>query len=164
MLTKHLLAAAALAGSAAAITLPALPAEAQARRGKIVSVQGPYRGYTRASRVDRGPGYRSVDRGFRTRSGHGGYSSKDASWGPGHYSRDVTRQSRSGRGHDVSRDAAWGDGSYQGSRTVTTNGGNSFGRSTSVTGNGDGTANYNYNRTRRDGSTVSRSGTVGPRP
>ncbi|WP_239019723.1 hypothetical protein [Sphingomonas suaedae] len=164
MLLKHLLPLAALAASTAAITLPATPAEAQVRRGKVVSVQTPYRGYVRGSRVERGPGYRSVDRGVRTRSGRGAYSSTDASWGPGYYNRDTTRQTRSGYGHSVSRDANWGDGRYQGGRTVTTNAGNSFGRSTVVTGNGDGTANYDYNRTRRDGSTVSHSGTVGPRP
>jgi hypothetical protein len=160
---KHLLALTALAGTAAAL-LPATPAEAQVRRGHAVSVQGPYRGYVRAGRVERGPGYRSADRTIQTRRGYGASSSKDASWGPGHYSRDVSRQTNSGRGYTSSRDANWGDGSYQGGRSVTTNNGTSFGRSTSVTGNGDGTASYDYNRTRADGTTVSRSDTIVPRP
>ena len=62
------------------------------------------------------------------------------------------------------RDASWGDGSFNGSRTTTLNNGNSFGRTTSATANGDGTANYSTTFTGPQGATRTVSGTVPRRP
>jgi hypothetical protein len=59
------------------------------------------------------------------------------------------------------RQANWGDGIYNGGATHTLNNGDSFGRATSVTRNGDGTASYTATHTAVNGSTTTRTGTLG---
>lgn len=125
-----LMAAAGLA-AALASTLAALPAEARPH-GRMVSAQGPAgRGYVHSRWVDRGPGRASVHRSLQTNGGYGVRSDRFANWG---------------------------DGRYEGGASHVLNNGRSFGRSTSLQDNGDGTIGYQVARDRLDGSSVSRSG------
>ena len=111
----------------------AAPAEARIFR-QVVSVQGAGgHGYFRARTVNRHENGVSVRRNFQTNSG---------------------------AGMVTNRRASWGDGVYTGNATHTFNNGASFGRATTVTGNGNGTANYITTRTGLDGHSVTRSGTI----
>lgn len=93
-------------------------------------------------------------------AGRGFVASGSASRQPG--STSVTRgiQTNSGAGVSTNRNASWGNGSYSGGATHTLNNGDSFGRSTSVTDNGDGTANYSTTHTGVSGQSTTVSGTV----
>jgi hypothetical protein len=153
-----------LAALAAGLAATAAPAEAQMRRGHIVSVQGAHgHGYTQWRSASRQRGSATVSRGLPTNSGRGYEASRSRSYGPGYYSSDRSLQANNGRGVTNSRDATWGNGAYNGSHTITANDGRSRNRTTSAVNNGDGTASYNSTLTRADGSTRSVSGTV-PRP
>jgi hypothetical protein len=127
----------ATAAAAFAVTLAALPAEA-GMRGRTVSVQGSGgRGYVASRSIARQQGSVSASRSLQTNSG---------------------------RGIASARSANWGDGNYSGGATHVTNNGTSFGRSTNITKNGDGTASYSATRNRIDGSSATVSGTVNRNP
>jgi hypothetical protein len=70
-------------------------------------------------------------------------------------------QTNGGRGLTIQRSYRTQDGQFNGQTSYVTNGGKSWGRSTSATANGDGTANYDRTLTGPGGRTVTRSGTVG---
>jgi hypothetical protein len=123
----------AAAGVTLGTTFAAAPAEAR-WHGSFVGREGPGgRGYFRTRSVNREPGSVSVNRNFQTNSG---------------------------RGMTSNRSASWGNGTYNGGATHTLNNGESFGRSTSVTRNGDGTASYTTTHTAIDGDTRTRTGTI----
>lgn len=120
--------------TAAGLVLLAAPAEARSH-GHVRSVQGPLgHGYVQSRSVNRQPGSAAVTRSLQTNSG---------------------------RGYVSTRNRAVDDGVYTGGRTTVLNDGKSFGRSTTATGNGDGTANYTTSFTGPNGATGSISGTVG---
>ncbi|WP_404710252.1 hypothetical protein [Sphingomonas sp. MMS24-J13] len=117
----------------ATIAWAAMPAEARFH-GRAVSVQGSGgRGYVAARSVDRQPGSVSANRSFQTNSG---------------------------RGVTSTRSGSVADGTYTGGATHTLNNGESFGRSTTATANGDGTASFSTTRNRIDGSSATVSGVV----
>jgi hypothetical protein len=119
------------AAAIATIALTAVPADA---RSRMVSVQGSGgRGYVSSRSIDRQPGSVSANRSVQTNSG---------------------------RGVTSTRSASAADGTYTGGATHTLNNGESFGRSTTATANGDGTASYSTTRNRVDGSSATVSGTV----
>lgn len=129
---KMVMAAAGLILTSATILAPA--AEARAF-GRSASVQGSGgHGFTRYRNVDRRPGSTSVSRDFQTNSG---------------------------AGMPTTRSANWSNGSYSGGATHTLNNGDTFGRSTTVTNNGNGTATYSTTHTGIDGQSTTVSGTVG---
>lgn len=154
-----------LAALAAGLTATAFPAQAQLRRGHIVSVQGAGgHGFTQWRSASRERGSVTIDRGLQTNSGRGYEASRSRNYGPGSYDADRSFQTNSGRGAATSRDATWGDGSYNGSRTTTLNNGSSFGRTTSATNHGDGTASYATTVTGPRGATRTATGTVPRHP
>ena len=115
----------------------ATPASARTR-GHSLSVQGSNgRGFTRSRSVAREPGSSSISRNLQTNGG---------------------------RGYASTRGASWADGSYEGGRTTTLNNGRTFGRSTTATSNGDGSASYSTTRTGIDGQSSTVSGTVSRTP
>jgi hypothetical protein len=125
------------AGAALAISFASAPAEA-GFHGHVVHVQGwGGRGYTSSRSVSRAPSSVSANRSF---------------------------QANSGRGITSSRNANWGDGSYSGGGTHTLNNGDTFGRTTTATRNGDGSASYSTTRTGIDGQSTIVSGTVSHSP
>lgn len=153
-----------LAALTAGLAAAAVPAEAQVRRGHVVSVQGARgHGLTQWRSASRQRGSSTIERGLQTNSGRGYRASRSRSYGPGQYSSDRSVQANNGRGVTNSRDASWGGGAYNGSHTIAANDGRTRNRTTSAVNNGDGTASYNSTLTRADGSTRSVSGTV-PRP
>lgn len=154
---KHVLSLAALA---AGMVVAAVPADAQVRRGHVAVARGPAGGAVQWRSAAREPGSATIRRGLQTRDGRGYRHSRSREYGPGHYSADRSTQFNNGRGATTSRDASWGDGNFNGSRTTTLNNGNSFGRTTSATGNGDGTANYSTTFTGPQGASRTVSGTV----
>lgn len=107
---------------------------ADAKRGSAGVVHGPNRS---------AGGYRSVDRDVGGKSVNSNY------------------QTSGGRGVQTQRDKSWGGGSYNGSASHQYNDGTSSGRSVSGYANGNGTANYEATRTKRDGTTATKTGTVG---
>jgi hypothetical protein len=120
--------------AAAAALAAAVPAEARSH-GHVRSVQGPFgHGYVQSRSVARQPGSASVTRSLQTNSG---------------------------RGYVSNRSRSSADGVYTGGRTTELNNGKSFGRSTTATANGDGTADYTTTFTGPNGGSASRSGTVG---
>src|SRR3954447_7810429 len=122
-----------LLGAAAAASLGSA-APAFARHGHFTRVEGRFgRGYVHGRSVARAPGSVSVNRGTQT---NGGY------------------------GIATDRNASWGGGTYAGNTTHTLNNGDTFGRSTSVTRNGDGSASYKTTRTAVDGHTTTVSGAL----
>ncbi|WP_129793058.1 hypothetical protein [Sphingosinicella sp. CPCC 101087] len=124
-------AAVGLALASAAFTAP--PAEARQRQHNVTA-HGPHgRSYTRSRSVAREPGSVAVSRSLQTAGG---------------------------RGHASSRHASWGDGRYSGGASHVLNDGRAFGRSTSITNNGDGSYSYARTRTGPNGGSRSRSGTV----
>jgi hypothetical protein len=131
-MTLRIWSAAALAVIAMAGTLSV--AEARSRSFHH-SVQGPNgRGYQHSYHMVRGGGEGTLNHNVQTNGGRG-----------------LTSQ-RSYRAQD---------GQFNGQTSHVTNGGKSWGRSTSATANGDGTANYDRTLTSPGGRTVTRSGTVG---
>lgn len=116
-----------------AIAFAAMPAEARFH-GRAVSVQGSRgRGYVASRSIDREPGSVSANRSVQTNSG---------------------------RGLSSTRSASVADGTYASGATHMLNNGQSFGRSTTATANGDGTASFSTTRNRIDGSSATVSGTV----
>ncbi len=95
-----------------------------------------------------------------TASGVGVVHARSVTREPGAVSAHRTTQTSNGRGITTDRTASHGDGAYQCAVTHTTNNGKTFGRSTSATGNGDGTADATMTRTRADGTTRTVSGTI----
>jgi hypothetical protein len=107
---------------------------ASAWHGHVSHVQGRFgRGYTHDRFVSRAPGSVSVHRGTQTNSGYS---------------------------ISTDRNANWANGTYNGSVTHRLNNGDSFGRTSSLTRNADGTASYSISRTDRDGQSRTRSGTI----
>lgn len=158
----HVLSFAALA---AALVAAAGPADAQVRRGHVVAGRSAAgHGFAQWRSASRQPGSATVRRGLQTSDGRGYRHERSRDHGSGHYSADRSTQFNNGRGAATSRDANWGDGSFNGSRTTSLNNGNSFGRTTSATNNGDGTANYSSTLTGPQGATRTVSGTVPHRP
>lgn len=119
-------------GTSLFASIAAVPASARTRSG-AVSVQGPYRGGTASRSVSRQPGSSSVSRGWQTNSGHGG---------------------------TTTRGGSWSNGTYNGGATHTLNNGKTFGRTTTATANGDGTATYSSSVTGPNGQSGTVSGTV----
>jgi hypothetical protein len=159
---KHVLSLAALAAGLAA---SAAPADAQVRRGHVVVGRGVAdHGFAQWRSASRQPGSATVNRGLQTGDGHGYRHSRSRDYGPGHYSADRSTQFNNGRGATTARDANWGDGSFSGSRSTTLNNGDSFGRTTSATNNGDGTASYSTTVTGPQGGSRTVSGTVPRHP
>ena len=154
---KHVVSLAALV---AGMMVATVPADAQVRRGHVAAVRGPAGGAVQWRSAVRDPGSATIRRGLQTRDGRGYRHSRRRDYGPGYYSADRSTQLNNGRGATTSRDASWGDGSFNGSRTTTLNNGNSFGRTTSATGNGDGTANYSTTFSGPQGASRTVSGTV----
>lgn len=154
---KHVLSLAALA---AGMVVAIAPADAQVRRGHVAVARGPAGGAVQWRSAARERGSASIHRGLQTRDGRGYRHSRSRDYGPGHYSADRSTQFNNGRGATTSRDANWGNGNYNGSRTTTLNNGNSYGRTTSATANGDGTANYSTSFSGPQGASRTVSGTV----
>jgi hypothetical protein len=77
-------------------------------------------------------------------------------------SRDATTsvQGANGHGYQTDRSAQWGDGQYQGSKETTLNNGKSFGRETSASANGNGSADFSSTFTGPEGKTKTVTGTV----
>jgi hypothetical protein len=123
---------------AAAIALAGTATPAFAWHGHVTRVEGPFgRGYVHSRSVSRAPGSVSANRNTQT---NGGY------------------------GMATNRQANWGNGTYNGSATHTLNNGESFGRTTSLTRNGDGTASYTTTHEGVNGQTSTVSGTLGHTP
>ena len=159
---KHTLSLAALA---AGMVVATAPADAQVRRGHVAIGRGAGgNGFAQWRSAAREPGSATVRRGLETSTGRGYRHERSRDYGPGHYSADRSTQFNNGRGAATARDANWGDGSFNGSRTTTLNNGNSFGRTTSATNNGDGTANYSTTVTGPKGGTRTVNGTVPRHP
>lgn len=153
-----------LAALSAGLAATVAPADAQVRRGHVVSVQGARgHGFTQWRSASRQRGSATISRGVQTNNGRGYQASRSRNYGPGYYSSDRSVQANNGRGVTNSRDASWGNGAYNGSHTIAANDGRTRNRTTSATNNGDGTASYNSTITRTDGSSRTVSGTV-PRP
>jgi len=130
-MSRFSIVAVAIAATIVTSFAAASPADA---RSRFVSVQGRFGpGYTRSRSIHREPGHVSASRSF---------------------------QANNGRGITSNRHADWGNGSYSGGASHTLNDGRSFGRNTTATNNGDGTASYSSTRTRLNGSTRTVSGTV----
>jgi len=125
-----------VAGATLAASFAALPAAAQTHSGSVTA-QGPYRGGTAARSVSRQPGSTAVTRGVQTNAGYGA---------------------------TTTRGGSWANGAYSGGATHTTNSGKTFGRSTSATANGDGTASYSSTVTGPNGQGATVSGTVSKTP
>jgi len=152
------------AALAAGLAATAAPADARARRGHVVSVQGAGgHGFTQWRSAFRERGSATISRGLQTNNGRGYQASRSRDYGPGYYSGDRSVQANDGRGVTNSRDAIWGDGAYDGSHTIAANDGRTRNRATSAINNGDGTASYSSTLTRANGSSRTVSGTV-PRP
>ncbi|WP_157221147.1 hypothetical protein [Flavisphingomonas formosensis] len=159
---KHVLSLAALA---AGLVAAGGSADAQVRRGHVVAGRGAAgHGFAQWRSVSRQPGSATIRRGLQTSDGRGYRHERSRDYGPGHYSADRSTQFNNGRGATTSRDANWGDGSFNSNRTTTLNNGSSFGRTTSATNNGDGTASYSSTVTGPQGATRTVSGTVPRRP
>lgn len=139
----------------------ALPADAQVRRGHVVSVQGA-RGHGAAQwrSVSRQRGSATISRGLQTNNGRGYEASRSRNYGPGHYSSDRSVQANNGRGASNVRDATWGNGAYSGTHIIAANDGRTRSRNTSATNNGDGTASYSSTLTRANGNAHTVSGTI----
>jgi hypothetical protein len=77
-------------------------------------------------------------------------------------SRDAVTsvQGSNGHGYETTRSAQWGDGQYQGSKETTLNNGKSFGRETSATANGNGSADFSSTFTGPEGKSRTVTGTV----
>ncbi|MFA5970076.1 MAG: hypothetical protein WC816_12650 [Sphingomonas sp.] len=128
---------ATVAGLALATMIAASPADAQ-RRGGSISVQGS--------------------------GGHGGTASRSVNRQPG--SSSVTRgiQTNSGKGATTTRGGSYSNGTYTGGATHTLNNGQTFGRSTTATANGDGSATISSTATGPNGQSGSVSATVSKTP
>lgn len=123
---------------AVAIGLTAVATPAFAWHGHVTGVQGPFgRGYVHSRSVSRAPGSVSVNRDTQTNRGYG---------------------------MATNRQANWGNGTYNGSATHMLNNGETFGRSTSLTRNDDGTASYTATHTGVDGQSRTVTGTIGHTP
>jgi hypothetical protein len=92
--------------------------------------------------------------------GNGYFHSRQVNRQPGSVAVNRNTQGWNGHGVRSTRDASWGNGSYNGSASHTFNDGRSMGRDTSLHRNADGSVSYDLSRTRLDGSTVDRSGTI----
>lgn len=130
-MSKSLIAVAALGSLAAMFAATG----AEAKRGSAVVAHGPEgRGVAAHRSVDRDVGSKSVSSGIHTADG---------------------------RSAHTQRDKSWGNGSYSGSASHELGNGQTAGRDVNATANGDGTLSYSASRTGFDGSTNSKSGTVG---
>jgi hypothetical protein len=132
---KHIMTLTALG---AALVIGTVPAEAQRTRGHSVSIQGS--------------------------NGRGAIQSRSIARQPGAASATRSIQTNGGRGATTTRDASWSDGTYSSNRATTTNSGKTFGRSTTATNNGDGTASFSSTGTGPNGQSSTVSGTVTRQP
>lgn len=111
-----------------------IAADAQRTRGRAVSVQGANgRGAIATSSVSRGGGTASSTRSIQTNRGYGATTVRN-------------------------RTAA--DGIYDSSRITTLNNGTTFGRNTTATADGDGSATFSTTATGPKGRSSTVSGTV----
>lgn len=151
-----------LAALSLALIATALPAPALARaHGHIVRAQGPSGGTAVQWRgVQRQAGETKVRSGLQTSNGRGYRGARDTNYGPGHVDSTRSVQANSGRGYTTDRDASWGDGQYTGSKETTLNNGKSFGRETTATANGNGSADHATTFTGPDGNGKTVTGTV----
>lgn len=148
-----------------ALASAALPAPALARgHGHIARAAGPNGAVTEWRGVRREPGSTEVRRGVQTSNGRGFRAARDTDYGPGHVDSTRSLQTSSGRGYTTDRDANWGGGQYSGSKDTTLNNGKSFGRATTASANGDGSASYSTTFTGPQGNSKTVTGTVSRQP
>jgi hypothetical protein len=83
---------------------------------------------------------------------------------PGAAHVERSRQGSGGHGATTVRDAQWGDGSFTGGSQTVLNNGKSFGRTTSATANGDGSATYSTTVTGPEGQSRTVTGTAKRNP
>ena len=145
-----------------ALIATSLPASAEARvRGHVVRATGPNGGQAVQWRgVQRQPGETEVRSGLQTSNGRGYRASRETNYGPGHVDSTRSVQTNSGHGYTTDREANWGDGQYAGSKETTLNNGKSFGRETTATANGNGSADYSTTFTDPEGNSKTVTGTV----
>ena len=106
----------------------------------------------------------SHSRNVQGPNGRGLHSSYNASRGGGQAAMSRNVQTNDGRGFSSQRGYQAQDGQFHGYTSHVTNDGKSWGRSTSATANGDGTATYHRNMTGPNGGSASWSGTIGDGP
>lgn len=148
-----------VAVSGAVLAIP--PAAAGQRHGHVAIVRGPFGGAAIGQRhVRRDGGDVRVRRSVQTADGHGFRRQRSVDREAGRSDMSRSFQTNSGRGWNDSRSRSWSDGTYAASASRAYNDGKSSSRSVSAIDNGDGTASYTATRTRIDGSTRTRSGTV----
>lgn len=151
----------AICAAVGGATLSIPPAEAAQRHGHVTKVRGPFGGAAISQRhVRRDGGDVRVRRSVQTANGHGFRRQRSVDRDTGRSDMHRSFQTNSGRGWDDSRTRNWGDGSYSANASRAYNNGKSSSRTVSAVNNGDGTASYTATRTRVDGSTKTRSGTV----
>lgn len=142
-------------------TILSTPAAAERRHGHIAKVRGPFGGSAISRRhVRRDGGDVSVRRSVQTAGGYGYRRQRHVDREPGGSKMNRSFSTNSGRGWDDTRQRSWGDGAYSASASRQYHNGKSSSRNVTATNNGDGTATYSATRTRIDGSTRTRSGTV----
>jgi hypothetical protein len=94
-------------------------------------------------------------------NGRGYTHSLNGSYGGGAGSSTHSVQTDRGYGATANRSHSVSDGTFNGSTSKSLNNGTNWGRSTTATANGDGTASYQRTYTGPGGETATRSGTVG---
>ena len=145
-------------------TMGGVSAEARTRGHVFTGHTSGGVGVTQSRRVTRSGGDVSAARSLQTSTGRGYEARRTVDREPGSVHAERSFQTNNGRGITMDRSASWGDGAYHGDVTHTTNSGKTVGRSTSMTGNGDGTADATITRTHADGSTHTVTGTVTRNP
>lgn len=144
-----------------ALIATTLPAPALARgHGHVVRAQGPNGGAVQWRGVQRQPGETDVRSGLQTSNGRGYRASRETNYGPGHVDSTRSVQTNSGHGYTTDREANWGDGQYESSKETALNNGKSFGRETTATANGNGSADYSTTFTGPEGNSKTVTGTV----
>lgn len=145
-----------------ALIATSLPASAEARvRDQVARATGPNGGQAVQWRgVQRQPGETKVRSGLQTSDGRGYRAARDTHYGPGHVDSTRSVQTNSGHGYTTGREANWSDGQYSGSRETTLNNGKSFGRETTASATGNGSADYSTTFTGPEGNSKTVTGTV----
>lgn len=142
----------------------AIPSAEARRHGHSFRAEGPSGGKLVSRRfVNRDGGDASIRRSVQTSGGYGYKRSRDIDREPGQSHLSRSFQTNAGRGWEDQRQRNWSEGHYSASASREYNNGKRSSRSVTAHDNGDGTATYNATRTRIDGSTRTRSGTV-PNP
>jgi hypothetical protein len=129
--------------------------------GHVLAVQGNGgRAAIQTRSVERQPGAARIDRSLQTSGGHGYQATRDRSSAPGQFDSRRSLETNDGHGGATARSARWGEGSYAGSKQTSLNNGKSYGRTTSASANGDGSADYSTTFTGPDGQSRTVTGTV----